>query len=170
MILSASDVLEDYSFLYRDVLDLTKLRRAELHSDPDEAFLAELGVAVRTVKPRTRQGGKNEANAKTSAHNSFPAAPQTAPAHTAEKKDKGSSEKASVSGAAPAKGDLSEQVLKHLTDSQRRIFELLPLDHAVTVDYLTREGFSVGEVMAAMTILEIKGLTVTLPGGLYSRK
>ncbi len=170
MILSASDVLEDYSFLYRDVLDLTKLRRAELHSDPDDAFLAELGVAVRMVKPRTRQGSKNEADAKTPALSSFHPAPKTAPAHTAEKKDKGSPEKASASGATPAKGDLSEQVLKHLTDSQRRIFELLPLDHAVTVDYLTREGFSVGEVMAAMTILEIKGLTVTLPGGLYSRK
>lgn len=170
MILSAADVLEDYSFLYRDVLDLTKLRRAELHSDPDDAFLAELGVAVRTAKPRTRQEGKNGADAKTSVHTSFPPVPPRAPAHTAEKKDKGSPEKASASGTTPARGDLSEQVLKHLTDSQRRIFELLPLDHAVTVDYLTREGFSVGEVMAAMTILEIKGLTVTLPGGLYSRK
>ena len=30
--------------------------------------------------------------------------------------------------------------------------------------------FTVGEIMATMTILEIKGLTVTLPGGLYSRK
>ena len=57
-----------------------------------------------------------------------------------------------------------------LTDTQRRLFELLPLDHAVTIDYLTREGFTVGEIMAAMTVLEIKGLTVTLPGGLYSRK
>ena len=170
MILSASDVLEDYSFLYRDVLDMAKLRRAELHSDPDDAFLAELGVAVRTVKPRARQGGKNEEDAKAPARSSCPPAPKTAPARTAEKKDKGSSEKAPASDSTPAKGDLSEQVLKHLTDSQRRIFELLPLDHAVTVDYLTREGFSVGEVMAAMTILEIKGLTVTLPGGLYSRK
>ena len=60
--------------------------------------------------------------------------------------------------------------LDHLTDTQRRIFETLPLDHAVPIDYLTREGFSVGEIMAAMTVLEIKGLTVTLPGGLYSRK
>ena len=170
MILSASDVLEDYSFLYRDVLDMAKLRRAELHSDPDDTFLAELGVAVRTVKPRARQGSKNEEDAKAPARSSCPPAPKTAPARTAEKKDKGSSEKAPASDSTPAKGDLSEQVLKHLTDSQRRIFELLPLDHAVTVDYLTREGFSVGEVMAAMTILEIKGLTVTLPGGLYSRK
>ena len=167
MILSAADVLEDYSFLYRDVLDMAKLRRAELHSDPDDAFLAELRVAVRTVKPPSRQERKNETDAKAPARGSRPSSSKTAPTHTAEKNDKGSPEKAPNT---PAKGDLSEQVLKHLTDSQRQIFELLPLDHAVTVDYLTREGFSVGEVMAAMTVLEIKGLTVTLPGGLYSRK
>ena len=149
---------------------MAKLRRAELHSDPDDAFLAELGVAVRTVKPPSRQERKNETDAKAPARGSRPSSSKTSPTHTAEKNDKGSPEKAPAAPATPAKGDLSEQVLKHLTDSQRRIFELLPLDHAVTVDYLTREGFSVGEVMAAMTILEIKGLTVTLPGGLYSRK
>ena len=63
-----------------------------------------------------------------------------------------------------------QRILQRLTDTQRRIFEALPLDHAVPIDHITREGFSVGEVMAAMTILEIRGLTVTLPGGLYARK
>ena len=72
--------------------------------------------------------------------------------------------------AIPARGDASERILKSLTDTQRGIFEALPLDQAVAIDYLTREGFSVGEIMAAMTVLEIKGLTVTLPGGLYARK
>ena len=70
----------------------------------------------------------------------------------------------------PARGDASEQILQKLTDTQKRIFAALPLDHAVPIDHITREGFSVGEVMAAMTILEIHGLTVTLPGGLYARK
>ena len=72
--------------------------------------------------------------------------------------------------SVPARGDDSDRVLKSLTDTQRRIFEALPLDHAVAIDYFTREGYSVGEIMATMTVLEIKGLTVTLPGGLYSRK
>jgi DNA protecting protein DprA len=170
MILSASDVLEDYSFLYRDVLDLTKLRRAELHSDPDDAFLAELGVAVRTAKPRTRQESKAEKNPPSPAHHSRTFAREKSDAHTVGASAEKPSEKIPVSHSVPAKGDHSEQVFKSLTDVQRRVFELLPLDHAVTVDYFTREGFSVGEVMAAMTILEIKGLTVTLPGGLYSRK
>ena len=72
--------------------------------------------------------------------------------------------------ASPARGDASERILRSLTDVQRRVFEALPLDHAVAIDYLTREGFTTAEIMASMTVLEIKGLTVTLPGGLYSRK
>lgn len=170
MILSASDVLEDYGFLYRDVLDINKLRRAELRSDPDDAFLAELGVSVRTVKPRSQQGSKAEGESMGTTRKARSSSSETVPAHVADISATEPSAKNPAPRSAPAKGDLSEQVLKHLTDAQRRIFELLPLDHAVTVDYLTREGFSVGEVMAAMTILEIKGLTVTLPGGLYSRK
>jgi hypothetical protein len=72
--------------------------------------------------------------------------------------------------SVPARGDASERALKSLTETQRKIFEALPLDHAVAIDYFTREGYTVGEIMATMTVLEIKGLTVTLPGGLYSRK
>ena len=71
---------------------------------------------------------------------------------------------------ASRRGDASGHILQRLTETQRRIFEALPLDHAVPIDTITREGFSVGEVMAAMTVLEIHGLTVTLPGGLYARK
>ena len=67
------------------------------------------------------------------------------------------------------KGDIIKEIKKEAKNAGK-IFEALPLDHAVAIDYFTREGYTVGEIMAAMTVLEIKGLTVTLPGGLYSRK
>ncbi|MBQ4112663.1 MAG: DNA-processing protein DprA [Clostridia bacterium] len=170
MILSASDVLEDYTFLYRDALDMTKLRRAELCSETDDAFLAELGVATRTVKAQSKSGRRIGTSPRSSAHPDRSSDPKTATPSAVGKKDDKAPAPAPARTVTPAKGDLSEQILKQLTDTQRRIFELLPLDHAVTVDYLTREGFTVGEIMATMTILEIKGLTITLPGGLYSRK
>ena len=56
-------------------------------------------------------------------------------------------------------------MLDSLTPTQRALFELLPLDHAVLVDALTREGYTTGEVVAAMTGLESKGLVDDLPGG-----
>jgi DNA protecting protein DprA len=175
MVLSARDLLENYRFLYRDSLDMMKLRKAESRSDLQESELTRLGVCARTEKPQgapseasdrsesapsasapTRNAGRTTSEAvKPYAKTPSKSAPQTAPASAA---------------ASSAHGDASERVLRSLTDTQRRVFEALPLDHAVAIDYLTREGFTTAEIMASMTILEIKGLTVTLPGGLYSRK
>ena len=186
MILSAADVLADYGFLYRDVLDMPRLRRAELHSALNEDFLAELGVCARTVPPRTEaspQPAEGKLPCAVIPHaedQSPPAKPfrrAGKPVETAaspRSKGRPAVEQTPVYRNPPtlakASGDLSQQLLATLTDTQRKIFELLPLDHAVPLDTITREGYTVSEVMSAMTVLEIKGLTVTLPGGLYSRK
>lgn len=166
MVLSARDLLENYTFLYGDMLDTSKLNRAETRSHIDEAGLERLGVCVRTEKPKEELPPSPVTPAPRKPHREAPAhsergratrqpAPQRAPVPPA---------------SVPARGDASDRALKSLTESQRKIFEALPLDHAVAIDYFTREGYTVGEIMAAMTVLEIKGLTVTLPGGLYSRK
>ena len=46
----------------------------------------------------------------------------------------------------------------------------MPLDFPVTVDYLTKTGMKLGEVISALTVLEIKGLVSSLPGAIYIRK
>ncbi|MBQ9152006.1 MAG: DNA-processing protein DprA [Clostridia bacterium] len=176
IVLKARDVLENYTFLYRDALDMARLLKAETRSEPDEELLARLGVSVRTVpvkksesqnfpappatqtKPRNTTYGRSSASRKASASESRPKTPER------------STPPAKEPTPVSPHGDASERILKKLTDTQRRIFEVLPLDHAVPIDHITREGFTVGEVMATMTILEIHGLTVTLPGGLYARK
>lgn len=162
MILCARDLLDNYASLYRDTLHMAGLTRAEASSGIDEAGLERLGVCVRTEKPQRevpppqtprRRRGDAPPTPEPRASLRRPASTTPPPPST-----------------TPARGDASDRAVRSLTDTQRRLFELLPLDHAVTIDYLTREGFSVAEVMAAMTVLEIKGLTVTLPGGLLSRK
>ena len=65
---------------------------------------------------------------------------------------------------ADAKSVCDALGVPHRSVDARKEFE------QTVIDYFTREGYSVGEIMATMTVLEIKGLTVTLPGGLYSRK
>ena len=175
MILRARDLLENYGFLYGDTLNMGSLARAEARSHIDEEGLERLGVCVRTEKPKeelspsapvpSRDGrgeaptdtrrGRNPVKTRPSKATSVGATPPKTPVPPA---------------SVPARGDASDRALKSLTETQRRIFEALPLDHAVAIDYFTREGYSVGEIMATMTVLEIKGLTVTLPGGLYSRK
>jgi DNA processing protein len=160
--LGARDILENYAYLYRDQLDSVKLALAEKRSALDEEGLNRLGVCTRTEKPREQSRASSEEGTKERGRAS------AEPSRSPRSRDK--RETAPPPPSVPAHGDASERALKSLTDTQRRIFETLPLDHAVPIDYLTREGFSVGEIMAAMTVLEIKGLTVTRPGGLYSRK
>ena len=68
------------------------------------------------------------------------------------------------------KGDDSMAALRSLDEKQRRIFDEMPLDRAISLDYLLKTGFKLGEIMSALTKLEIKGLISSLPGGLYTRK
>lgn len=69
-----------------------------------------------------------------------------------------------------SRDDPSAGMLASLTPTQRALFALLPLDHAVTMDTLVKEGYSLPEIIPAMTVLELKGLVEILPGGLYARK
>lgn len=166
MVLSARDLLENYTFLYGDMLDTSKLNHAETRSHIDEAGLERLGVCVRTEKPKEELPPSPVTPAPRKPHREAPAHSERGRAPRQPAPPRAPVPPASV----PARGDASDRALKSLTESQRKIFEALPLDHAVAIDYFTREGYTVGEIMAAMTVLEIKGLTVTLPGGLYSRK
>ena len=187
IVLSARDVLENYTFLYRDALDMPRLLRAETRSEPDESLLARLGVCVRNfpvggeISRAKLAPTPEELNSPGVLYNPLPQSKKGAgrmeSSDTRRKAPESSAATArpapqnpSAPKATPPHDDASGRILQRLTDTQRRIFDALPLDHAISIDQITREGFSVGEVMAAMTILEIHGLTVTLPGGLYARK
>ena len=61
-------------------------------------------------------------------------------------------------------------VIASLEGKYRRLFEAIPAERAVPLDALARLGYSIGEVMSAMTMLEVKGLVSSLSGGLYIRR
>ena len=61
-------------------------------------------------------------------------------------------------------------MLESLDDYERRIFEEMPLDKAVSADYFAANGENLSRAMFALTTLEIKGLVSSLPGALYIRK
>ena len=65
---------------------------------------------------------------------------------------------------------VDESVLAGLTEEQRKIFNELPCDKPTSVDTLAKGGYNIGTLMATLTILEIKGLVSSLPGGMYIRK
>ncbi len=187
VVLRARDIVDNYAFLYRDALDLTGLFRAERDSDLNEESLVCMGVYTRTVKPKndgsksTRQipavgSDKPKANKPTvpsagasAAERKAPAAPsKPSPRQLAEERTaKNDSEPTERTQAG---GDTSRRVMESLTDLQRRVFEAIPIDGTIAVETLVRDGFSMSEVMASVTILEIRGLVQTFPGSLVARR
>lgn len=173
VVLRAKDILDSFEFLYRDVLDMIRLSRAETRSAPDDAAIARLGIYVRTEEGAMRHS--KYSNAPTSSRALKDAAKRPGTTEKAQPgAERGTPPSTNVAPPSPknepARGDHSEDVLRGLTETQRNIFAALPLDHAVPVDHFTGEGFSMSQIMSALTILEIKGLVVSLPGGLFSRK
>ncbi len=166
--LRARDVLENYSFLYRDALDMNALLRAERNSDLNGEVLSRLGVYTRTSSPETPDARRLEAaprDRSTAGHSiSPPTSPPSAP-----RPDEPKPAPHLRTNASPH-GDASRRALASLTDIQRAVFEAIPLEGTVPPEHLVREGFSMSDIMASVTILEIKGLIVTLPGGLIGRK
>ena len=68
------------------------------------------------------------------------------------------------------KGDGSSEIVASLDEIPRRVFEAIPADRAISLDKLMALGYKVNELIAATTVLEIKGLINSLPGNLYARK
>ena len=50
------------------------------------------------------------------------------------------------------------------------VFEAIPCKSPVSVDRILCNGLSVSDIVTALTMLEIMGLVISLPGGLYIRK
>ena len=161
VVLKTRDVIDSYSFLYRDAIRLDRLVMAERNSDLDESVLERLSIYVRT--PKTEPKETHRAPTPTPQVST----PSSKPKSVREPEPRKTS---APKPSEPRVGDASEQILQTLPEVQRKLFEALPLDHAVAVDYLVKAGFSMSDIMSAMTMLEIKGLVVALPGGLYSRK
>jgi hypothetical protein len=67
--------------------------------------------------------------------------------------------------------DLYYYILKTVKDENLAadVTQETCLEIITTIDKLQSLGYSTGELLTALSLLEIKGLIQTLPGGLYSR-
>jgi hypothetical protein len=68
------------------------------------------------------------------------------------------------------KKDNTEEIIALLGDAEKEILSEIPLDRAISMDALCSLGYTVGDVMSALTLLEVHGLVTSLPGSLYIRK
>ena len=160
VVLSARDILENYAFLYRDSVDMARLLRAQERSDPDPAAFARYGVGL----PVTTTPAKSVSEVRREQKIEAPATPKKS------KADAKPAQEAPEAPKAQVREDDSAAVLAQFSQRQRDMFAQIPLDKAISADWLVRCGFATHEVMTALTMFEIKGLISALPGGLYTRK
>lgn len=183
-VLCGNDIIRNYTYIYRDRLNVMKMINAEKNSDFNPDAVRNMGIALK-VRPklpkeekddgvtRAERGKGGSGNGRSCLEDmpKFKPLPKMAPKD--EKPSGKSEEMPSPDTGATAQrsgGDDSAKILEKLSEKQRKVFDEMPLDRAVTVDYLTKTGFALGEVISALTVLEIKGLVSSLPGALYIRK
>ena len=158
--LSSRDVLKNYAFLYRDSVDAARLMRAQERSDPDPAVFARYGVGL----PATTTPAKSVREVRSEQKLEGQAVPEKKKSENAP-----AAEIAEQPKLQPRQDD-SVQALAAFSFKQREMFAQIPLDKAISADWLVRLGYPTHEVMTALTMFEIKGLISSLPGGLYTRK
>ncbi len=178
-VLCGRDVIKGYAFLYRHTLDMHKLTQAETRSDFNPSALLKMKISMRASAPAAKpipneKLQKRDDNSDGGDYNSFESFKEQisrqkkAPAKRARKK--ASEPEKIIQPQTVNAGDNSQKIIESLSQRQREIFDEMPMDKPVTVDYFTKSGYTMGEVMSALTILEIKGLVSSLPGALYIRK
>ena len=164
-VLCGYDVIKNYAYLFRDTLNMQKMRNAEERSELDLDALAFYGVRARGQKPAFE--GISAAVERSARE--LVKAEKPSSAHI--KRQAGEKAVIKESRTEPcASGDRSRELLEALDEFEKRIFEEMPLDKAVSADYFAANGENLARVMFALTTLEIKGLISSLPGALYIRK
>ena len=181
-VLSGSDIIFNYAYLYKDSIDMQRLHMSEFRSEINLDTVKRMGVATRVIDSADKHEMTTPQKLGITASRRAPKAKSDEVATDKKSEmsvsntdngvtltDHGADSRGNVSAPISA-GDNSAKIVNSLSEKQRKIFDEIPIDKAITVDYLTAAGFSMGEVMSTLTILEIKGLISSLPGALYVRK
>ena len=185
--LSGRDILSYYEFLYTDLQPLPR----SLHSDYNGQALVEMGVYSRVVGgyvrvpaeqagtlPKTEQPKENSSSTRAPKKAETAASKRSKPAEKTASSDKASESKpatdAEIARISPKDasnpGDRSSAAVASLNETQRTILEAIPSEEPIAVDKLKHLGLPMGTLLAAISVLQIKGLVRSLPGGMISRK
>ncbi len=145
---SAADIIREFLPLYGKVVRTDGLVSSNELPDYDRTVLARYGV-----DPFEAKNGAKKAKI-----------PSERP------EGRVSSVKKDAPTRQRTEGDGSDEAYASLEPGLRAVYDRIPEMQVVSVDRLAVEGTSVSEAIAALTLLELRGLVQSLPGGLYSRR
>ncbi len=147
--LCAKDILDNFGFLYGDVINYGRLNAAAKRSGIDDGILKKYGVSSVYYKGRftqsTAQGTVPSADIKLRLPKSEP-----------------------ISEPIPQEPSFNA-AYEALDEVGKKIYDILPTDKAFAPDALAADGMSISDIIGTLTILEINGLVKSLPGGMFRR-
>ena len=153
--LSADDLVTNFDFLYHDCIDYKGLRTSKSGGVDVDRALARYKIGDLYSRKNSYRPERTDETAHTAEKSISESAPVSKPLETAEKNERPS---------------ISAELLSGLDDVSRRVYECLPVGKAVSPDAVVIDGVGIGDVITALTMLEISGLAESRPGGLYVRK
>ena len=154
VVLCSKDIIEHYSFLYKDTLDMKKYLRAKQRSDTMARVFERYGMDYAAYEAAEDCSDKGNANVQT-------IIPPEKKQENAKAEEKAS--KKEEPHSSPSSGALDA-----LDDTTRRIYELLP-EGTFTTDDVAAKGVAVYHALTALTMLEISGLVTSVPGGMFKK-
>ena len=168
--LRSDDILDYYDFLYGDVINRKAHANSKKNSLVSERALQKYGVSWKKYGERY-EGRSNE----TEEYISYPA--QTKNEKAEQKKDISQNNTNTVPDTVKEQAVLSDtearkrkEIIASLDRVSQKVYEYMPSDKSsVTADVIAACGIDVGDVITALTMLELAGLVSSLPGGAYVR-
>lgn len=171
--MTAEDIAARYQYIFTETFRPSLLAEAKRSSQTDVNYLTELGVievkmGIQGADSRMKSG-ENEVKKKL--HEAEASTPKAKPRKKASprvaeeifvKADSETTERES-------RGETADAILQSLDPVQLAVLQVIPDDASISVDEIGNLGYGYGEMITALTMLEIAGLVRKLPGSLYTR-
>lgn len=183
VVIETEDILREYEYLYGKSIDTAKLTAARKKYRYSSEVFSQMGVSARLAPgrpaPKSNQPSapaelfrkkKSKKSGDTGTENKTEKTGKQSPEKLTARDYIDSTKEAQKEEEPPSRTEDDRAIVASLDEKYRRLYESIPADRAVPLDALARLGYSIGEVMSAVTMLEVKGLISSLPGGLYIRR
>ena len=166
-VLEARDILDNYTFLYGKSINYGALVYQQERYAYDETIFDKMGISARYAKGKKPDTVKREYKASELRPFKKPELAERDDMPTTNEKNTNLKNEFAIKNEQKIN---SEELIATLGEVEKVIFTEMPIDRAASIDSLCALGYTVGEVMSALTLLEIKGLVSPLPGGIYIKR
>ncbi len=177
-VLRAEDIINEFLPIYGKVIDSVRLAAARDRCELDPKVLQRYGTVPDFMIGKTESESRPTDNAvppsvklrHTSYGDESTGSAVTTSYENARRVTDRKTEAAPAVIQTPKGADGSSKIFDSLDPTLRAIYAAMPDDTAVSTDGLRVDGVGVGEIIAGLTVLELKGLVTGLPGGMFLKK